>query len=64
MRYDFNDPNYWFDRAEEMRTQNDLMGDPGNRQVVSRIIHDYESLGSRAVQFTKRGANENRQSIS
>jgi hypothetical protein len=64
MRYDFNDPNYWFDRAEEMRTRNDLMRDDGNREVILRIVHDYERLGSCALGVRKRGANDNRRSVS
>ena len=59
MDYDFNDPKYWFDCANEMRTRTDLMRDPGNRQVISRIVHDYERLGYRAVQLATRSANEN-----
>lgn len=42
-----------------MRERIDLMRHPGNREVISRIIHDYERLGCRAHEIAKRGANDN-----
>ena len=45
----FIDPNYWFDRAEEVRIRSDLMRDPVNREIMLRIATDYERLGQRAV---------------
>jgi hypothetical protein len=48
--YEFNNPKYWFDRAEELRTRVDLMRDPGNREIILRIADDYERLGRRAVE--------------
>ena len=50
MSYDFNNPEYWFDRAEELRTRVDLMRDPGNREVMLRIADAYERLGRRAIE--------------
>ena len=61
MRYDFNDPNYWFDCADEMRNRIDLMTDRGNREVITRIVHDYESLGYRAHKRPTRQANDNKE---
>jgi len=52
--YDFIDPKYWFDRAEEVRIRSDLMRDPGNRETMLRIAADYERLGERAVVEGKR----------
>jgi hypothetical protein len=54
--YDFIDPKYWFDRAEEVRIRSDLMRDPGNRETMLRIAADYERLGQRAVNQAKRYA--------
>ena len=54
MSYDFIDPKYWFDRAEEVRIRSDLMRDPGNRETMLRIAADYERLGQRAVIQAKR----------
>jgi len=53
MSYDFNDPKYWFDCAQEMRTGAYLMKDPGNRQIMLRIADDYERLSYRAHQLRK-----------
>ena len=50
MSYDFNNPEYWFDRAEELRTRVDLMRDRGNREIMLRIADDYERLGRRAAE--------------
>jgi hypothetical protein len=50
MSYDFNNPEFWYDRAEELRTRVDLMRDPGNREIMLRIIDDYERLARRAVE--------------
>jgi len=48
MPYDFNDPKYWFDRAEEMRARADLMQDPGNKEIMLGIADDYERVAQRA----------------
>ena len=50
MPYDFNNTEYWFDRAKELRTRVDLMRDPGNREVMLRIADAYERLGRRAIE--------------
>ena len=55
MPYDFADPLYWFDRAEEMRSRAELMQDLHNREIMHRIADDYERLGQRAI---KRGGTE------
>ena len=54
MPYDFSDPEYWFDRAEEMRTRAGVMKDITNREIMLRIAADYERLGQRAHQPPKK----------
>ena len=56
MSYEFNNPEYWFDRAEELRTRVDLMRDPGNREVMLRIADEYERLGRRAIKHKNEDA--------
>jgi len=53
MPYDFNDPKYWFDRAEEMRTRAGQMRDLTNREIMLLIADDYDRLGNRAHQRIK-----------
>jgi len=62
MRYDFNDLNYWFDRAEEMRTSAALMRDLNNREIMLRIAGDYDRLGCRAHQHPNRRHRNNSRS--
>ena len=62
MSYDFNNHEYWFDRAEEVRARSDLMQDPGNREIMLRIAADYEKLGERAKRL-REGQSENLSSI-
>jgi hypothetical protein len=57
MSYDFNNPRYWFDRAEEMRVRADVMTDPTNREIMLRIAADYERLGQRAFQQQPKNRN-------
>lgn len=45
-----DDPKHWRDRAEEARTHAEDMRDPGAREVMLRIAHDYEYLAERADQ--------------
>jgi len=54
MPYDFSDPKYWFDRAEEMRLRAAVMKDVTNREIMLRIAADYERLGERAYQMPKK----------
>jgi hypothetical protein len=51
--YEFNNPRYWFDRAEEMRGRAELMQDLHNREIMQRIADDYELLGRRATERQK-----------
>jgi len=53
MKYDFNDPKYWLDCAQEMRNRAGLMKDYGNREIMLRIADDYERLGYRAHQLPR-----------
>ena len=55
MSYDFENRNYWSDRAEEMRTRADMMRDRGNREIMLRIAEDYQRLAYRAHQVPNRG---------
>ena len=48
MPYDFNNAEYWFNQAEEVRARSDLMRDPANKEIMLRIAADYEKLGERA----------------
>ena len=57
MAYDFSDTRYWFDRAEEMRTEARLMQDSSNREIMLRIADEFERLGRLAVE---RGPNSMR----
>ena len=56
MPYDFNNAEYWFNQAEEVRARSDLMRDPANKEIMLRIAADYERLGQRAVIQAKRYA--------
>jgi hypothetical protein len=41
-------PEYWRNRAEEVRTRADEAVDPYVREVLLRIAEDYEHLAKRA----------------
>jgi hypothetical protein len=43
-----SDPDYWSDRAEEVRRLGEDMKDMINRQIMLRIAEDYERLAHRA----------------
>ena len=61
--YEFNDPQCWFDRAEEMRPRSDLMRDPGNREIMLRIAADYERAGGACCHPSKTNARRASTSI-
>ena len=46
----FNDPEYWFSRAEEVRVLSQLMIHEEARAIMVRIAQDYENLGDQARQ--------------
>jgi len=54
MPYDFTNPKYWFDRAEEVRTRAGAMKDPANKAKMLRIAEDYEDLGLSAQLVPKK----------
>jgi hypothetical protein len=48
-----NDPEHWRDRAEEMRTLAEGMRDQVSRQMMLRMVQDYEKLAQRAEERSK-----------
>jgi hypothetical protein len=44
----FEDPKHWRQRAEEARVLADQMGDSASREMMLRIMKDYERLAERA----------------
>ena len=44
MLFDFQDPNYWLDRADRARSRADVMDDAANKAMLLRIAEDYEIL--------------------
>jgi hypothetical protein len=45
----FNDPEYYRRRAEETRVLAEQMNDKTAKQIMLRIVDDYETLGARAA---------------
>ena len=54
MPYNMSDPKYWFDRAEEVRTSANSMKSPANKARMLLVAEDFEILGRRARQFSKK----------
>jgi hypothetical protein len=44
----FNDPDHWRQRAEEIRTLAEQMGDEVTKKMMFRIATDYDNLAVRA----------------
>ena len=44
----FNDPGHWLQRAKEMRTLSEGVGDDTAKQKMLRVAEDYEELAERA----------------
>jgi len=49
----FNNPEYWLQRAKEMRTLTEGMGDDTAKQKMLRVAEDYEQLAKRAEARSK-----------
>ena len=45
MPYNMSDPQYWFDRAEDVRARANAMKDPVYKEKMLQIADDYEDLG-------------------
>jgi len=54
MPYNMSDPQYWLDRAEEVRTRADVMKNSNSKAKMLRIAEDCEDLGRRARQLLKK----------
>jgi hypothetical protein len=54
MPYNLSDPNYWFNRAEEVRISANAMKNPANKTKMLRIAEDFEVLGHRVDQLPKK----------
>jgi hypothetical protein len=54
MPYNMSDPKYWFDRAEEVRTSANSMKSPANKARMLLVAEDFEILGRRARQLSKK----------
>ena len=44
----FDDPQYWRDPAKEAQRLADMMTKEPSKQIMLRIVHDYERLAKRA----------------
>jgi len=54
MHYNMSDPEYWFDRANEVRDQANAMIDRAIKARMLRVAEDFEILGHRADQLPKK----------
>ena len=50
MRSRLNDPDYWYCRAEEVRTMAEIMSDPESQRIMLEIAEGYERLGENAAE--------------
>jgi hypothetical protein len=53
MPFAFQDPNYWLDRADDMRIHADVIEDPADKALMLRIAEDYEILARCAHRLAK-----------
>jgi hypothetical protein len=51
---DINDFKHWRERAEELRSVAESVGDPHARASLLAIAEDYEKLAARAEERSKR----------
>jgi hypothetical protein len=45
----FNDPDHWRQRAEEIRTLAEQMGDEAAKKMMFRVATDYDNLAVRGA---------------
>jgi len=50
----FQDPNYWLERADDMRFRADMIDDGANKAMLLRTAEDYEILALCAQQLRNR----------
>ena len=50
MRSRLNDPDYWYSRAEEVRTMAEIMSDPESQRIMFEIAEGYERLAENAAE--------------
>jgi hypothetical protein len=55
MAYDFDDPQYWRDRAEQVRALAYGISNERARNAILEIAMEYESLAGSAQDRAKRG---------
>jgi hypothetical protein len=53
--YHISDPEYWRDRAEEMRTLAEGIKDEASRQRLLRTAAEYDQVAERAAERARRG---------
>jgi len=53
MPFAFQDPNYWLDRADDMRIHADVIEDPANKALMLRTAEEYEILARCAHRLVK-----------
>ena len=50
VRSRLNDPDYWYSRAEEVRTMAEIMSDPESQRIMFEIAEGYERLAENAAE--------------
>ena len=50
MRSRLSDPDYWYSRAEEVRTMAEITNDPESQRIMFEIAEGYERLGKNAAE--------------
>jgi hypothetical protein len=52
-----DNPEYWRTRAEEARVVAESMQDPASRQMMLRIVSDYDRMADRAEKYVNRSVS-------
>jgi hypothetical protein len=55
MAFHFNDPDYWRDRAEELRAIAENLKDAEAKRMILGCARDYDVLAQRAEERSKSG---------